>query len=247
MSWDDDGQGYESELIAALDDLDWIKAAAVCDRITARLPKEAEPFPEVTAKILMSSLRRKRRYSLMTQLAEALLQSGLRTQQVRRHYAQALIDQGILAAGEMVLQSIIQEPQGIKGEELEARGLTGRIYKQLYVNINDPRSARNRANLERAINEYLFVYRIDPKEYLWHGINVVALAARAMRDRLPVTGLPDPRLLAQEILTTIQTKETQATEPLPAYDRATMMEAYVALGMEKEAAIAAARYVDSKG
>jgi hypothetical protein len=36
------------------------------------------------------------------------------------------------------------------GEELEARGLTGRIYKQLYINDNDPTSTRNRTNLARA-------------------------------------------------------------------------------------------------
>ena len=51
----------------------------------------------------------------------------------------------------------------IKAEELEARGLTGRIYKQLYINYNDPTSERNRANFERALNEYLYVYRLDPK------------------------------------------------------------------------------------
>src|SRR4029434_8915893 len=153
---------------------------------------------------LIFYLRRSRRYSLMTQIAEALLQSGLRTQQIRRQYAQALIDHGILAAGEMMLHSIIQEPQGIKAEELEARGLTGRIYKQLYVDNNDPKSVRNRAYLERALNEYLFVYRLDPQQNLWHGINVIALVARARRDTLPLTGLPDSVAIAQDILAVIK-------------------------------------------
>jgi hypothetical protein len=182
----------------------------------------------------------------MTRLAEALLQSGLRTPQIRRQYAQALIDQGILAAGEMVLQSVIQDFQGIKGEELEARGLTGRIYKQLYVNNHDPRSPRNRANLERALSEYLYVYRLDPQAYLWHGINVVALLDRAQRDQVSLVGLPDASGLARDILQTIKERERQAVVPsLPAYDMATMMEACVALGLHQEAADAALRYVDS--
>lgn len=244
MPWKD-AQRYEADLGKSLNDFNWAKAADVCDELIARLPKEPELLPEVTAKSLMYSLRRKRQYSLMTRLAEALLQSGLRTQQIRRQYAQALIDQGIFAAAEMVLQSIIQEPQGVKVEELEARGLTGRIYKQLYVNINDPHSVRIRAYLERALNEYLFVYRLNPGAHLWHGINVVALAARARRDNLPLTGLPDSVALAQEILATLTDREQQSAEPLKAWDLATVLEAHVALSNEDEAAIAAARYVEA--
>lgn len=244
MPWDDAAQ-YESKLNRALQEFDWSRAEEICKDIIDRIKTDANQIPEATARRFMYSLRRKRRFGLMTQLAEAILQSGVRTQQVRRQYAQALIDQGVLAAGEMVLQSIIQEPQGIKREESEARGLTGRIYKQIYVNNNDPRSTRNRANLERALNEYLFVYRLNPQENLWHGINVVALAARARRDDLPLAGLPDVPVLAQEILRTITDKENEATEPLLAWDVTTVMEAHVALGNVKEAAEAALRFTES--
>lgn len=246
MSWDDAAQ-IESKLNQALRDFNWQKAEEICAELIERIRKETDLLPEVSAKRLMFSLRRKRRYALMTQLAEALLQSGLRTQQVRRQYAQALIDQGILVAGEMMLHSIIQEPQGIKTEELEARGLTGRIYKQLYINNNDPSSPRNRANLERALNEYLFVYRLNPEENLWHGINVVALAARARRDNLPLAGLPDHVAVAQEIVATLKNKEDNSSEPLMYWDVATLMEAQIALGDQQEAANAAFRYVDSAG
>jgi hypothetical protein len=246
MSWEDAAQ-LESKLNQALRDFNWQKADEICRELIERIRKETDTLPEVSAKRLMFFLRRKRRYGLMTQLAEALLQSGLRTQQVRRQYAQALIDQGIMAAGEMMLHSIIQEPQGIKSEELEARGLTGRIYKQLYINNNDPKSPRNRANLERALNEYLFVYRLNPAENLWHGINVVALAARARRDNLPLAGLPDSVAVAQEILAVLKEKEANATEPLEYWDVATMMEAHIALGNEKDAADAAFRYIESAG
>jgi trypsin-like peptidase/tetratricopeptide repeat protein len=244
MSWDDAAQ-YESKLNRALDQFNWPKAKEICQEILGRIKTEPDLMPDVSANRLMYALRRKRRFDLMTQLAESLLQSGLRTQQVRRQYAQALIDQGVLAAGEMVLHSIIQEPQGIKNEALEARGLTGRIYKQLYVNNNDPKSLRNRANLERALNEYDFVYRLDPQNNVWHGINVVALAARAQRDRLPLSGLPDAPAMAQDILATLKQREADATQPLRAWDYATAMEAHVALGNDKEAAEAAIRYTDS--
>src|SRR5215210_956662 len=109
MSWSGIEE-LELKLGRALEGFDWQKAKEFCDVIIARTKSEPDPLPERSAKNIMHLLRRKRRFSLMTQLAEALLQSGLRTPQIRRQYAQALIDQGILAAGEMVLQSIIQDP-----------------------------------------------------------------------------------------------------------------------------------------
>jgi Trypsin-like peptidase domain/MAP3K TRAFs-binding domain len=244
MPWKDTAQ-LESKLKRALDAFDWPEAESICSEIIERSRTDPALFPETSAKRLMQSLRRKRRFALMALLAEALLQSGLRTPQIRRQYAQGLIDQGILAAGEMVLQSVIQDAQGIKGEELEARGLTGRIYKQIYVNNNDPKSLRNRANLERALSEYLYVYRLNPQEYLWHGINVVALLKRAERDQVPLSGLPDAPSLARDILATLDERERQATGDLPAYDLATVMESHVALGEHKEATDAALRYIDS--
>src|SRR5215212_6488227 len=122
MSWNDAPQ-LESKLNRALNAFNWPEAEAICSGIISRIKTDPALLPEPSAKKLMQSLRRKRRFSLMNPLAEALLQSGLRTPQIRRLYAQALIDQGVLAAGVMVLQSIIQDSQGIKGEEQEARGL----------------------------------------------------------------------------------------------------------------------------
>lgn len=247
MSWDDIG-ALTGKLSHALEEFNWQAAETiVCGELIPRIKRDPTPLPERSAKSLMHMLRRKRRFQLMTQLAEALFQSGVRTPQVRRQYAQALIDQGILAAGEMVLQSIIQDPQKPVGEEMEARGLTGRIYKQLYVNNNDPDSPVNRTNLERALNEYLHVYRLDPEEYLWHGINSVALIARARRDNVPLTGLPDDQVLAREILHTLAHREQEATEDIPAWDIATALEAYVALGEHEKAVGEASRYLYSPG
>ena len=246
MSWNNAPE-LESRLKRSLNEFNWPVVEAICCEIIERVKTDPDLLPEPSAKQLMNALRRKCCFHLMTQLAEAILQSGLRTPQVRRQYAQALIDQNILAAGEMVLQTIINNPMGNNVEEQEARGLTGRIYKQLYINNNDPNSARNRANFERALNEYLYVYRLDPTAYLWHGINVVALVNRAQRDKLPSAGLPDASALAQDILATLEKRENESADDLPAWDMATRMEAYVALGRHQDAAGTALRYVDSHG
>src|SRR5688500_5299234 len=142
MPWDDAAQ-LEAGLNRALDSFDWQGADAVCAEVVRRASAESSTLPETSARRLMSSLRRKGRFRSMTLLAEALLQSGLRTPQVRRQYAQGLIDQGLFLAAEQVLQALIDEPGGVAREVVEARGLLGRIYKQLYVNHNDPASPRN--------------------------------------------------------------------------------------------------------
>lgn len=246
MSWNDDAQ-FETEMKRLLDTFNWPKADELCQEIIVRINKDGELFPELTARRLLQSLRKKRRFGWMTQLAEALLQSGLRTPQVRRQYAQALIDQGILAAAEMILQSIIHDSQAIEGEKLEARGLIGRIYKQLYVNLIDLPPARKLAYLERALQEYYKVYLLAPQENLWHGINVVALLDRARRDGLTLTESPDATTLAQEILDALKKREMAAIDGVPAWDIATELEALVALGSHKQAADTALRYIANDG
>src|SRR5262249_11812913 len=115
---------------------------------------------------------------------------------------------------------------------------------QLYVNNNDPSSPRNRDNLERALNEYLHVYRLGPKDYLWHGINVVALLDRAQRDNVPQQRLRAASSLAQDILPVLEERERESNQPLAAWDVATILEAYVALGYHDKAADTALRYID---
>ncbi|HET6889970.1 MAG TPA: serine protease, partial [Pyrinomonadaceae bacterium] len=164
---------------------------------------------------------------------------------IRKQYAQSLIEQGFLTNAEMVLQSIIQDPRTSTEEKLEAQGLTGRIFKQIYIKNNDPRSAQNRANLKRALTEYFDAYRADPQNNFWHGINVVALTERARRDKLPSTELPDAKKLAQAILKNLEPRICAAT-PM-AWELATAMEAYVALGRDQAAVATASAYIFSEG
>lgn len=242
MPWND-AAALETRLRVALDSFDWPTGEVISHELLTRIRSSKELIPESTAKTVLYNLRRKQCFSLMAMLAEAMIKSGLQSPQIRRQYAQALIDQGNLEAPEPILQSIIQDSQGITGEEYEARGLLGRLFKQHYINNQDAQSPANRANLERALKEYLYVYRLSNNR-VWHGINVVAISARASRDGFAPAGLPDTKAVAQEILATLEEKEKQATEPLPAYDLATRLEAYVALDRQMECMDTALRYVE---
>src|SRR5262249_7442826 len=118
---------YEAELTEALRVFDNDRAIQIARELATGLLRQPGGIPEMTAKRIMAKLRRKRRFSLVSALAEALIQSGQRTPLIRRQYAQALIDQDNLTAAELVLQSILQDSQVSRGEGMEARGLMGRI------------------------------------------------------------------------------------------------------------------------
>jgi V8-like Glu-specific endopeptidase len=245
MSWEDAAQ-LESRLKHALDAFDWQGAAVICKDIIDRISRSADKIPETTARRLLASLRRKRRFELMRSLAEAIIQSGVTAGQVRRQYAQALIDDGHLDEAESVLNAIVQDPTTNAGEIIESRGLIGRVYKQRYINDAKTQSQTNPANLQRALELYYDAYRRNPKDNLWHGINTVALTARARRDGLAFADMPDESALAQELLATIADMEVNSsTGILHAYDEATRMEAYVARGEYGEADKSALRYIDS--
>ena len=244
MSWEDAGQ-LESRLNQALNAFDWQGAAAICNEISDRIKKSEDKIPETTARRLMAGLRRKRRFTLMRELASEITRSGVRAPQVRRQYAQALIDDGYLDEAEGVLNAIVQDPATNTGEVMEARGLIGRVYKQRYVNNAKTQSEGNAANLQRALELYYETYLVKPQENLWHGINAVALTARARRDGLSFPGMPDELALARELLSSIAELEANSkTGSLYAYDEATRMEAHVALGEYDEADASAMRYVD---
>ena len=247
MAWDDLGD-LEYQLQLALQRFDWEAADQTCRIIIDRLPGETAPFPAQTARALLQALRRKRRFAAMGLLAEAFLESGLRTAQIRRQYGQALIDQGMLSGAEPYLRELIQDSETSVAEQAEAHGLMGRIYKQRYVDQAGKASPeRARRNLQRSFDEYQICYHADPKANTWHGINMVALLARAEKDKIVLEGATDCRALARTILAALDQKEEESIEGLYAWDLATRMEAYVALGQFDQAIGTANQYVVQSG
>lgn len=110
-------------LRTAVETLDYPRVAALCDDLVAHLQSADAGLSRNSAKLIMDLLRRKRHFRLMQQVGDALLQAGLTYPVIRRQYAQALLDQGILHAAVAVLDRLIVDTTGESGEEAEARGL----------------------------------------------------------------------------------------------------------------------------
>lgn len=243
MSWQD--QELERKLQDALARFKWSEVAELCKNTVELIRSTPTTIDPDSAKKLLGMLRRKRQFASMMQLAEAMIRSGVNTFPVRRHYAQALIDQGIFTPAERLLESVVDQARANTFDNREAHGHIGRIYKQVYVDNKDPNSPANRSNLEHALREYFDVYSDNPSESWWHGINAVALLARAKRDGISLTGFPESTDLAREILDAINDKK-ESVDDLPAYDWATKVEAHLALNEIDEAVRTARTYIDHR-
>lgn len=231
----------ETDLNQALSSYDWSEAEKLCVHLCTKIYESADIFPESNSKRLLNCLRKKRRLELMTNLAETILRSDQTNPQIQRQYAQALIDRNILYPAEVLLKTIINEPSTNKAEEVEARGLTGRVYKQLYVNSVGGDKTKRKVFFERALKEYLYCYRLDVANF-WHGINVVALVKRGRRDGISLQGLPDTDAMAEEILNDLKQKQEASADALPAFCQATILEAQIALGRNEDAVSSALDY-----
>jgi hypothetical protein len=218
-TWADSSEVLNS-LSSSLNSYDWATSTQQCIRFIQRLDKATEPFPERTAKTILNLLRRKRQFSLMELVADAFIRNGQSSPQILRQYGQALIDRGSLTAATMILESIVADSRSPIAEKAEASGLLGRIYKQLYVNANDPANPRQQGNLIQAIHKYYDVYKTNPASFYWHGINTLALLCRASRDRIPVSLPVTDTQIAAQITTLLQKDELDAWESATAVENA---------------------------
>lgn len=224
----------ESDLTDALATFNWAVAKEICQDLINRIYEEKDVFPVFPAKKILAKLRRKRQFRLMSKVGEAIIRSDQTNPQILRQYAQSLIDQDIFSAAELVLQLIIQTPDTSVTELVEAHGLKGRIYKQLYVGVTGNSNSRKKIFFEKALNSYLHGYRLDRRNY-WNAINVVALLKRGKRDGISFHGMPNADKVAKEVLAILKENEEKSNDSPPAWEVATNLEALIALGSFDEA------------
>jgi V8-like Glu-specific endopeptidase len=230
---------FVQELDYKLNVFDLKEAALQCDKFIKFLLQANEAIPLGKAEKVLQLLRNKRMFAVMQKVADTLLQTGRISYKIQRQYAQSLIDSGNYTAAIYILQNITENtskalPSDVLAlaENAEANGLVGRVYKQLYVNANNPSNPQCNHYLSLAVNAYYKVYLADNTK-TWHGINTVALLERAGRDKVVIPLKVDAQRLSTEILVFIQNKYNEDTAD--AWDFATAAEACVALNNTEEA------------
>jgi hypothetical protein len=144
---------------------------------------------------LADALRAQRLFATIVALADSTAWRNVTSARLDRILGQALIEEGRFDEARALLESI-RDPV----EALEARGLLGRIDKQLYVNEASAKGVGDPQRLRSAIDAYLTAYEADRSRPAWHGINAAALLCRAQRDGVAHARLGDATKLARAIL-----------------------------------------------
>ncbi|MGF1668268.1 MAG: serine protease [Acidimicrobiia bacterium] len=242
MAWADVSD-LTGGLVGLVGRYDRAAAGDWCAGLIGRLESSAEPFPADDAKVVLSQLRSNRWFDLMEAVAQALVAGGVDHPQILRQYAQALIDGGRPLAAVSVLRARLADLPEADAEAPEVCGLLGRCYKQMYVDSGHPGFARNQKLLVDAVDAYGSVYRSGPGEHLWHGVNLVALLARAERDGVEIADAPAWGGVATDILAMAQARHDRG-EAKP-WDLAVAMEAALAVGDDTAALEWLGRYVQT--
>jgi hypothetical protein len=229
---------WEAEFRPAAATFDRVRLDELGTQFAAHLYTLAE-LPRDLVRLVLYLLRQNLRYEALELVADAALAHDIDMPVVRRQYAQALVDGGNPAVASRLYGQLADDPSVSKGEQLEARGGLGRCYKDLFLACTEP--TREREYLRRAAEEYLAVYRADTDKNTWHGINAVALLARALRDDMDIgSDMPAAQSLAEAILATV--------DELPFSDmwsEVTACEALIALGRPRPAVVRAEAFMQS--
>jgi Trypsin-like peptidase domain/MAP3K TRAFs-binding domain len=189
-------------------------------------------FQDKQIRTALNLHRRKRLFAELERVAGVFVMGGRGTPVVRRQYAQALLDQNRITPALGVLQAMLPEVEDDPREGPEVKGLIGRAYKQLYVNVG------NSEDLIKAIRAYSPCWKSRQGDYRWHGINLAALIARAVRDRVDPQSQDEPLRIARAIRDEIEESASGAV-----WDYGTALEASVALGDPVAALAWAGKYV----
>ncbi len=222
-------------------------ASSLCDELVKELYNKPDQFTLPQLEKLMKDLRAKRMFSSMVKIGDACIQNGKTSLKIRKQFAQALIEEKVFSAALHELDEIIQFTDNVTDpaslfERREALGLTGRVYKQLYVLADNPAHPSAKEFIKRSITAYMQVYESNPSSYLWHGINAVAMASRGKADGIEVPGI-DIKGISGNILQLVADKD--ASEESSAFDLATALEACVALQQPNEAIEWLNKYIQS--
>ena len=227
---------WRAEFSAAASTFDWPTLAQLSREFVHALYSAPAPLDSVAG--VLQLLRENLRYEELEEVADAALAFKIGSPAVRRQYAQALVDGGNPAAALTLYQSVASDGKAFAAEQVDARGGVGRCYKELFLACTHP--VRRSEYFLNALQAYYDVYVENPAN-TYHGINAVALLARAEREDIASPpDIPHPTVIARAIL------EVLDRDPVPnMWNSVTAAEACVALGKHDEAIDRAEAFIRS--
>ncbi|MFC5139055.1 serine protease [Actinomycetospora rhizophila] len=218
-------RNWVKEFRAATATFDW----TVVDELARSYADHLYAVPSLpdNVGVVLQTLREALRYAELEIVADAALAHSLCLPAVRRQYAQALVDRGKPAAALRLYRELADDEALSLFDHLEAQGGIGRCYKELFLACTEPE--RSRQFFSRSLDAYLTTFWKFP-DRVWHGINAVAMLARAERDGLALTVQPPAAAdLAAAVLQIVD------EAPRDTWTELSACEAALALGRDEDA------------
>jgi len=258
MSWDDTTSPPALKLALAEgrhDEAESLLAGLVEDMETTN-----RCVPAGVAAGLLAALRSHLAFEQIERVAAALDACGQDDPEVRRQLAQARLEvpggitraiAGLLPLEQEIEQRLAADDldtlakRRLTFERGEVVGLLGRAYKQLYVDAVPNQAEPRTHDWEQSLAWYRKGYEAQWGDYLWHGINVVALVTHAERIQSGKRNAYPARKQAEAIVAALDASERAA--PLGPWTLATRAEALLACGRTPDAIAAFRAYLDSPG
>jgi len=219
-------------LETGLEERDHERVTELCRTLAADIRLGTAEIPERTGQKLLTLLKANLCFNDLVTLGAALSRAYPANHRIRRLYAQGMIDSGHLDQALELLEGVVVNPEVSPDEVLEAWGLTGRVHKQSYVDAPAPTEKKARW-LQASLDAYSRGWS-ESVQSPYHGINIVALLARAERDGVALETDLEIRQLAAGLLHGVEDRVDDGSAGL--WDHVIAMEAALALG-ESEAAV----------
>ncbi len=256
MKWNDDNS--PEELRQALEEGDFELAEELVDTLIEDLDSSGRLMDATAAKLVLKHLRSYARFGKFNRVASKLEDLAHEDPQVLRQLAQSRIELGqitkaiggLLELKDKIDAELEDEDLDPNDEEFyedelsETIGLLGRAYKQIYINANPSQIEPRTHDLEKSLEYHREAYNRRIGDYLWHGVNIVALLTRKKR---VATGRSnayskEAQEIAESVLKGVKNLELKG--PLQPWSIVNRIECNLALGKMKEAREATEAYLE---
>ncbi|MEM7615846.1 MAG: tetratricopeptide repeat-containing protein, partial [Pseudomonadota bacterium] len=184
---------------------------------------------------VFAPLKAHRQFEALLLLAERLNGLGHRDARVRLNLAQALIETGTPSVGIDLLMRITGKEDTKPADRIEALGLLGRGFKDLYMRSSAADTARGATLLNLSIKHYAEAFALSREMNYWTGENILGLLHKARARGIDVETPHAPDVLAGKIAGVIELKPE---EERSYWDWASLSATHIARG-DWEAANAA--------
>jgi len=161
--------------------MDWEQRRAYVRKLIEDMERKGGPSFANKLKSAANDLRGRREFDLLDQFAEELRQRGPTDPEIVKLQAQSFIDRGKPGTALVLLEAIANS-----GQFVEAHGLMGRAWKQIFFDAQDKTGMMAKQALARSFNEYKIAYGGERGGNVWAGVNMLALAAFARREGIQI-------------------------------------------------------------